>query len=95
LVDYQELRAGAGFSWNIKPLLELNFQAGYMMDRAFNYHNNGVLLSSDPSPYVSINVQALFEIWKDHAEELETKNNQFEIPDLNRVLPNVPKIFDK
>ena len=95
LVDYQELRAGAGFSWNIKPLLELNFQAGYMMDRAFNFHNNGILLTSDPSPYVMIQFQALFELWKDSATELETKGKQFEIPDLERVLPNVPKIFDK
>ena len=36
LVDYQELRAGVGFSWNIRPLIELNFQTGgYMLDRAF------------------------------------------------------------
>ncbi len=95
LVDYQELRAGAGFSWNIKPLMEINFHAGYMMDRAFNYHNNDVLLASDPSPYVTINFQMLFEVWKDHEAELETKGKQFEVPDLERVLPNVPKIFVK
>jgi hypothetical protein len=95
LVDYQEIRLGAGFSWNIKPLLELNFNTGYVLDRAFNYHNNGVLLTSGPAPYVSVNIQALFEM-KNHEEpSLETKGPQFEVPDLERVLPNVPKIFDK
>lgn len=94
LVDYQEIRAGAGFSWNIKPLLELNAQAGYVMDRAFDYHENGILLASDPSPYASVNVQFLFEVGAPE-ESLETQGRQFEIPNLKRVLPNVPKIFLK
>jgi hypothetical protein len=99
LVDYQELRAGIGFSWNIKPLLELNVHTGYLMDRAFNFHNNAVLLASNPSPYITINLEALFEIWRPKEKEEEpalgTKGKQFEIPDLERVLPNVPKIFEK
>ena len=99
LVDYQELRANVGFSWNIKPLIELNFSAGYMMDRAFNFHNNGMLMASEPSPYCMIQIQALFEVWKakEKVEEpaLDTKGKQFEIPDLERLLPNVPKVFDK
>ena len=56
-----------------------------------------VLLASDPSPYFTINIQALFEMWKPKEGEpsLDTKGKQFEIPDLERVLPNVPKIFEK
>jgi len=62
LVDFQEIRVGAGFSWNIKPLLEVNLHGGYMVDRAFNYHDNGILLTSRPSPYFTFNLQALFEL---------------------------------
>lgn len=98
LVDYQELRACLGFSWNIKPLIELNMTSGYVLDRAFHYHNNGLKLTSDPSPYITVSLQMLFEVWKkDTPEEpdLDTKGKQFEIPELERVLPNVPKIFSQ
>ena len=98
LMDYQEIRVGTGASWNIKPLLELNLETGYMLDRSFDFHEGGPLLTSRPAPYVSVNFQWLFEIHRDHAEEepsLDTKSPQFQIPNLERALPNVPKIFQK
>lgn len=62
LVDYQEIRVGPGFSWNIKPLLELNVQAGYMVGREFDFHNNGQVLRSGKSPYINIGVHWLFKL---------------------------------
>lgn len=66
LVDYQEVRVGTGFSWNIKPLLELNGEAGWMVDRSFNYHTSSARSSTNSgAPYVGINVRVLFQLIKD------------------------------
>ncbi len=65
LVDYRETRIGAGFSWNIQPLLELNGQAGYLVERQFDYHNNGLHASGRGAPYVGLNLRYLFQIRKD------------------------------
>jgi hypothetical protein len=66
LVDYQEVRVGSGFSWNIKPLLELNAEAGWMVERSMNYHTSNIRMSSDTgAPYVGINIRVLFQLSKD------------------------------
>jgi len=66
LVDYQEVRVGTGFSWNIKPLLELNGEVGWMLERSMNYHTSNVRMSSSSgAPYVGLNVRVLFQLVKD------------------------------
>jgi len=66
LVDYQEVRVGTGISWNIKPLLELNAEAGWMLERSMNYHTSSVRMTSGTgAPYVGINVRILFRLIKD------------------------------
>jgi len=65
LVDYQEVRAGAGFSWHILPLLELNGEAGMLVDREFNYHQQNVRSTSGKAPYVSMTLHCLFQVQKD------------------------------
>ncbi len=81
LVDYQELRVGTGFSWNIRPLIELNGEAGWLVDRSFNYHDSGVRTSSSGgAPYVSLNVRALFQVVPDKRpikEQIRTMQDQF------------------
>jgi hypothetical protein len=63
LVDYQEVRVGPGFSWNVRPLIEINFMAGYMVGRQYNFHNNdGPTLNGSGAPFVSIAVHALFKL---------------------------------
>lgn len=62
LVDYQEARFGPGFSWNVRPLIEINFMAGYMAGRQFYFHDNGYTLNSSGGPFVSIAVHALFKL---------------------------------
>ncbi len=61
LVDYREIRIGPGFSWNVRPLIEINFMAGYMEGRQFDFHNNGVVLDGSGGPFVSVAVHALFK----------------------------------
>jgi hypothetical protein len=63
LVDYQEVRVGPGFSWNVRPFVEVNFMTGYIVNRQFNFHNNGgPTLNSSGAPFVSIAVHALFKL---------------------------------
>jgi len=61
LVDYQEVRIGPGFSWNVRPLIEINLMAGYMEGRQYDFHNGGVVLRGSGSPFVSLAVHALFK----------------------------------
>jgi|GEM_PF-652934 len=87
LLDYQEIRAGAGFSWNLKPLLEFNAEAGYMLDRSFNYHNNELRSSSGKVPYVSINLRYLFQIVKDNRSiKAQEHDLEEELPWLRRYM---------
>jgi hypothetical protein len=84
LVDYREIRVGAGFSWNIKPMIELNMESGYLMDRQFNFHNNGIVLRGGGVPYASLNVHVLFELWapdeeKEYEERIELES-QLQVP---------------
>jgi len=50
LVDYQEVRLGPGFSWNVKPTIEMNFMAGYIAGRQFDYFNRGPKLNGSSAP---------------------------------------------
>jgi len=61
IVDYQEVRVGPGFSWNVRPLIEINFMAGYMAGRQFDFHN-GPTLNGSGTPFVSVGVHALFKL---------------------------------
>ncbi len=61
LVDYQEIRMGPGFSWNVRPLIEINFMAGYMLGRQYDFHAQGVVMNGSGGPFVSIAVHALFK----------------------------------
>jgi len=61
LVDYQEARVGPGFSWNVRPLIEINFMTGYMIARQFDFHDNGVVLNGSSGPFVSLAIHALFK----------------------------------
>lgn len=86
LVDYQEMRVGAGVSWNIKPLIELNLQSGYLVNRKFDFHNNGLTLHSQGAPYVNLNFQLLFRITKEkEVEGPEIERGRFEIPIFRQI----------
>ena len=61
LLDYREIRIGPGFSWNVRPLIEINFMVGYMEGRQFDFQNNGIVLDGSGGPFVSVAVHALFK----------------------------------
>ncbi len=85
LLDYQEIRVGPGFSWNIKPLMEFNGQAGYMLDRSFSFNNNDLRGSSDPVPFVRLNLRILFQIVRDTRPiSSQVRAMQYEFPGLSR-----------
>jgi hypothetical protein len=86
VVDFQEIRAGGGFSWNVKPLVEINLHGGYMVYRQFDYHDVGVQLNSDPAPYITFNVNVLFEL-PEALRSPDTESGNFEIPIPGVTLP--------
>ncbi len=75
LVDYQEVRVGPGFSWNIRPTIEVNMMAGYMVGRQFDFHNNAVKLNGSGAPFATLAVHALFKL----------PGERLSIPQSNRV----------
>ena len=54
-VDYLELRVGAGWSWKITPMLQLEMEAGTLVYREFNFFNVAVdYRSHGAAPYGQI-----------------------------------------
>jgi hypothetical protein len=85
LLTYQEVRVGPAFSWNVRPLMELKGQAGYMLDRTFDYHNNGIHGSSRPAPFVRLSLRMLFQLVKDtRPVNVQMRAMQYEFPVFNR-----------
>jgi hypothetical protein len=84
LVDYQEIRVGPGFSWNVKPLIELNFQTGYMLGREFDFHNSGVVLRSGKAPFVNLAIHVLLKLPGE--EERIPQRNQIRLRDIFKYL---------
>lgn len=54
ILDYFEARVGPGFSWRIRPEIEIEANAGYMVYRRFEFSEQHRVLSSEPAPYVQI-----------------------------------------
>ena len=59
-VDQYELRLGPGVSWKIRRNVTLEFDAGYMVYREFNYFARHIVLRSEPAPYGQIACHARF-----------------------------------
>jgi len=60
ILDYLEVRVGPGFSWRIRPQIEIGANAGYMVYRRFDFGDKHPLVSSDPAPYFQISAQLRF-----------------------------------
>ena len=60
MLDYFEVRVGPGFSWRIRPEIEVGASAGCMIYRRFDFSAQHVAVSSDPAPYVQIACQFRF-----------------------------------
>jgi hypothetical protein len=85
LVDYQEMRVGAFFSWNVFPLIELNGQAGWIMNRTFDYHEVGLHSTGQGTPYVLLNLRALFQLKRDRRPiKAQIRSMQYRFPILQR-----------
>ncbi len=86
LLDYEEIRMGTGVSWNIRPLVELNGEIGYMMDRQFDYFNNAVSARGHSAPYVNVSLHILFQLLKDSRPMNEQiRSMQIKFPSFQRL----------
>ena len=83
LVDYQEVRVGPGLSWNIRPLIEINAMAGYMVGRSYDFHNQGPKLNGSGAPFISLGVHALFKLSNEPADVIPQRG-QISIHDIFR-----------
>jgi opacity protein-like surface antigen len=59
-LDYTEIRVGSGFSWNIRPLMTVEADAGYLVYRRLNYSDQDLTIRSVPAPYVRVALQLRF-----------------------------------
>ncbi len=59
-VDYREVRTGAGIAWRIQPALFLELEAGYMVDRNYDFHNADIDFDTDGAPYGQTALRYIF-----------------------------------
>jgi hypothetical protein len=60
MLDYLEARVGPGLSWDMRPGMTLEANAGYMVYRRFDFFDQHATLRSEPAPYVQITFHVRF-----------------------------------
>ncbi len=60
VVDYTEIRVGGGFSYEPNDNWEINVVGGCAVDRSFDFHRANQVYSSDPAPYVRVQLSGQF-----------------------------------
>ena len=60
VVDYTEIRAGVGATFTPVDNWDINFAAGYAVEREFNFYRANKCYSADPAPYVRVQLKASF-----------------------------------
>ena len=60
LLDYREIRAGAGFDFQLANATTLSLEAGFVTDRRFDYHERNYRLKGDPAGYLKLSFQLNF-----------------------------------
>ncbi len=59
-VDYEDYRAGVGFTYSPCPSVSLNAAGGYSIERGFKFHRAGENYRTDPAPYLKVELRAAF-----------------------------------
>jgi hypothetical protein len=59
VLTYDEVRAGAGVTWKVKPFT-MDFAAGYTVQSEFDYSRAGESYSTHPAPYVRLTARLDF-----------------------------------
>jgi hypothetical protein len=52
LIDYREIRVGAGARYHVAGKLALEVAGGWTVDRRFHFHQRDLLVNGDGAPYV-------------------------------------------
>jgi hypothetical protein len=61
IVEYDEIRIGAGFSWKASKAITFEMEGGYLPYREFDYHRADTHFSNDDgAPYGQVSVSAQF-----------------------------------
>ncbi len=60
VLDYLEIRLGAGATWKITPTITLDIGTGWMPYRSWNFHNADIVFRSHNAPYGQISCRARF-----------------------------------
>jgi hypothetical protein len=60
LLDYREIRAGAGLDFKLADATTLSLEAGFVADRRFDYHQRGYRLDGDSAGYLKLSFSARF-----------------------------------
>jgi len=61
IVEYDEVRVGAGFSWRASKAVTLEIEGGYLPYREFDFHRANMQFSNDTgAPYGQVSLNAQF-----------------------------------
>ena len=60
IVNYREIRAGAGLRYSLGSRVSAELEGGWMIDRRFNFKDRHLLLNGDGAPYVGAFVSLSF-----------------------------------
>jgi len=59
-VDYREIRVGGGIRWALSPTMRLDLEAGWMIDRRFDYYDRSLEVKTDGAVYGRVGLTAKF-----------------------------------
>jgi hypothetical protein len=60
IVNYSEVRLGAGATWKALPNLDVNLEGGYIPTRTFDYARANTRVKLEAAPYVELSATAKF-----------------------------------
>ncbi len=60
IVNYSEVRIGAGATWKALSFLDVNLEAGYVPTRTFDYSRANTRVKLEAAPYVELSATAKF-----------------------------------
>ncbi|HAV63577.1 MAG TPA: hypothetical protein DCY13_14575 [Verrucomicrobiales bacterium] len=60
VVDFQEVRVGAGVRYIALERLAIELAGGWMIDRRFHFHERDVLVNGDGAPYIQFSLGAVW-----------------------------------
>lgn len=59
-VSYREIHLGAGYAWSLTKNLTVEIEAGWLLDRRFDFYDRGLVVKTDGAPTARFSLNSRF-----------------------------------